>query len=382
MKQKPRWTLEMLTASLAVLCGLLVLVLLIQRPTAWLALLALVVLWGVVVVLFRCQLRKWVARWMCGGSFEGSKLQFSLEPLSQPAALLSGETVLWYNAQFRTRLLNGQDALVNRVQKVLPGLDLQQCRKQEGQLLTLADGMWSVHSSTVPGDAESMTLLVLNEETALRKVEAEYKASRPGYLVFLVDGYDDVFGDMLDSERARLLEGINRTLEDMIGRGSGFLRRVASGRYIAVVEERQMEQFANRGYDVLDKIRALDPSVNLSLSIGIGRGAKTLREAQDAKLLLQICRDPALLCGCARRREDYKHLFCPNGLFCPGQCDLQFHLCTKAPLTFCAKIRFQPFLRSLQERCLRTLDADRCRSSRRYTFQFQLHLRGQPEQDH
>ena len=271
----------MLTASLAVLCGLLVLVLLIQRPTAWLALLALVVLWGVVVVLFRCQLRKWVARWMCGGSFEGSKPQFSLEPLSQPAALLSGETVLWYNAQFRTRLLNGQDALVSRVQKVLPGLDLQQCRKQEGQLLTLADGMWSVHSSTVPGDAESMTLLVLNEETALRKVEAEYKASRPGYLVFLVDGYDDVFGDMLDSERARLLEGINRTLEDMIGRGSGFLRRVASGRYIAVVEERQMEQFANRGYDVLDKIRALDPSVNLSLSIGIGRGAKTLREAQD-----------------------------------------------------------------------------------------------------
>ena len=160
MKQKPRWTLEMLTASLAVLCGLLVLVLLIQRPTAWLALLALVVLWGVVVVLFRCQLRKWVARWMCGGSFEGSKLKFSLEPLSQPAALLSGETVLWYNAQFRTRLLNGQDALVNRVQKVLPGLDLQQCRKQEGQLLTLADGMWSVHSSTVPGDAESMTLLL------------------------------------------------------------------------------------------------------------------------------------------------------------------------------------------------------------------------------
>lgn len=72
MKQKPRWTLEMLTASLAVLCGLLVLVLLIQRPTAWPALLALVVLWGVVVVLFRCQLRKWVARWMCGGSFEGS----------------------------------------------------------------------------------------------------------------------------------------------------------------------------------------------------------------------------------------------------------------------------------------------------------------------
>ena len=50
MKQKPRWTLEMLTASLAVLCGLLVLVLLVQRPTAWPALLALVVLAAVIVL--------------------------------------------------------------------------------------------------------------------------------------------------------------------------------------------------------------------------------------------------------------------------------------------------------------------------------------------
>lgn len=281
MKHKPRWSLEMLTAALAVLCVLLLFLLLTVNLKIWYPLLLLLVVWGVFMVAFRYRLRRWINRWVRGTNFENSKAQFSLEPLSQPVALLSGETVLWYNAQFRKRLMADTDLLVSRAQKILPGLDLQQCRTQEGQILTLADGIWSVHSSTVPGNAESMTLLVLNEETALRRVEAEYKASRPGYLVFLVDGYDDVFGDMLDSERARLLEGINRTLEDMIGRGSGFLRRVASGRYIAVVEERQMEQFAQKGYDVLDKIRALDPSVNLSISIGIGRGAKTLREAQD-----------------------------------------------------------------------------------------------------
>ena len=271
----------MLTVSLAILCGLLVLALLLARPAIWPVLAVLVVLWGIGVVVFRYKLRSWVARWICGGDFGKSKAKFSLEPLPQPAAVLSGETVLWYNAAFRERILKGGDLLMSRVQKVLPGLDLQTARTPEGQQLNLADGVWNIHSSTVPGNAESMTLLIFNDETALRKVEAEYKASRPGYLVFLVDGYDDVFSDMLDSERARLLEGINRVLEEMIGRGTGFLRRVASGRYIAVVEERQMEQFALRGYDVLDKIRALDPSVNLSISIGIGRGAKTLREAQD-----------------------------------------------------------------------------------------------------
>ena len=281
MKQKPRWTLEMLTVSLAVLCALLVLVLLVQRPKLWSFLVVLVVLWVIAVVVFRYKLRGWVARWICGGDFDKSKTKFSLEPLPQPVAMLSGETVLWYNGAFRERILKGNDLLMSRVQKILPGLDLQTARKPEGQQLNLKDGVWNIHSSTVPGNAESLTLLVFNEETELRRIEAEYRASRPGYLVFLVDGYDDVFSDMLDSERARLLEGINRVLEEMIGRGTGFLRRVASGRYIAVVEERQLEQFAKRGYDVLDKIRALDPSVNLSISIGIGRGAKTLREAQD-----------------------------------------------------------------------------------------------------
>ena len=271
----------MLTACLAILCVLLMLVLLVQRPAIWPVLVVLAAAWCIGMGLFRYRLRSQLARWVCGGDFSKSKTKFILDPLSQPVVLLSGETVLWYNDQFRQRMLGGQDLLVSRVQKVIPGLDLQQARTQEGQQLALADGVWSAHSSTVPGDAETMTLVVFNEETALRRVEAEYKASRPGYLVFLVDGYDDVFSDMLDSERARLLEGINRVLEEMIGRGTGFLRRVASGRYIAVVEERQLEQFAKRSYDVLDKIRALDPSVNLSLSIGIGRGAKTLREAQD-----------------------------------------------------------------------------------------------------
>ena len=84
----------MLTAALAVLCALLVLVLLVQRPAIWPVLVVLAVLWFALFGVFRYRVRSWVARWVCGGSFEKSKTQFSLEPLSQPAALLSGETVL------------------------------------------------------------------------------------------------------------------------------------------------------------------------------------------------------------------------------------------------------------------------------------------------
>ena len=58
MKQKPRWTLEMLIAALAVLCALLTLALLVQRPAGWPALAVLVVLWGIGVCSFGTRARR------------------------------------------------------------------------------------------------------------------------------------------------------------------------------------------------------------------------------------------------------------------------------------------------------------------------------------
>ena len=70
--------MEMLTAALAVLCALLTLVLLIQRPSIWPVLLALVVAWGICMAAFRYQLRRWLSRWVRGDNFEKSKTKFSL----------------------------------------------------------------------------------------------------------------------------------------------------------------------------------------------------------------------------------------------------------------------------------------------------------------
>ena len=62
----------MLTAALAVLCALLVLVLLVQRPAIWPVLVVLAVLWFALFGVFRYRVRSW---WplVCGGSFENRR---------------------------------------------------------------------------------------------------------------------------------------------------------------------------------------------------------------------------------------------------------------------------------------------------------------------
>lgn len=282
MKHKPSLTLEVLVVGLLVLSAALTLwvAVLTPGPWGWLPL----VLWLVMLAaiwLFGRSLRGMIAHWLTGRTFDGSKLKFSLEQMAAPTLLLSGKTVLWYNAAFRDELECGESYLLGPVAKILPGLNLRTSGAPEGQVLHLGDRIWHAYSSTVEGSTEKVSIVTLTDETALRETEKEYNASRPGCIIFAIDGYSDVFGDILDSERAGILEAINKVLENTIGATTGFLRRFSSGRYLAVVEERHLKKLADEKYTILDEIRAIAPERNLSLSIGVGRGAATLAQAQE-----------------------------------------------------------------------------------------------------
>ena len=281
MKQKPRLTLEVLVVSLLVLCGGFAawLAVLLPARLCWLPL-ALLAVGLLAAALLGRQIRALAARWTSGRQFEDSRLQYSLADLPVPALVLLGKAVLWYNDAFRSALLGGDDCIMAQASRAAPGLNLRAACSAAGQLLVLNGRTWHIHGTAVPENGERVHVLYFHDETALRNTEKEYFASRPGCILFMIDGYDDVFGDMLDSERAGILEDVNRVLEEMIGGTTGFLRRIGNGRYLAVVEERHLKAFADQRYTVLDSVRAIAPQRNLSLSIGVGRGGQNLAEAQ------------------------------------------------------------------------------------------------------
>lgn len=283
MKRKAEWMRRIAAAGLLVPWVLLGIgLILLKNPWLLAAAAALFAAWGITLLVLQQEFCSACAKWVAVGlHHKENGLGVLLADLPQPTALLSDGALVWYNAGFARAFPSVKQPLPAQAERLLGGLDIKACLTEDGQLLRLNGHQWNVHGCTAEEAGETLCLLVFHEETALREVEQEYAASRPGYLIFSIDGYAEVFGDMLDSEKARLLEGVNRTLEKMIGSSTGFLRRVSRGRYIAVAEERHLEKFAQDRYHILDEIRALDESVNLTVSIGIGRGARTLREAQD-----------------------------------------------------------------------------------------------------
>lgn len=225
-------------------------------------------------------LRAFVARNLCGSTFEGSKVQYTLSALPFPVVLIYGKTVLWYNAAFRELVLNGVDAVLSASERLLPGLDLDVCAQPHGQGLEIRERRFTAYASAAKGE-KGATLLYLLDDTVYKDTMDEYAASRPAYLNIVIDSYDELFNDMKDSEQAHELEAINRLLEEYIGRTNGFLSRVSNNRYLAVVEERDVRQMMQERFDILDQVRNLHPGGMLTLSIGVGHGGATLYECQE-----------------------------------------------------------------------------------------------------
>ncbi len=279
MHRKPRMTLEIAAAALFVLCAVLTVLAGIADPRLLVPLFLVLIMVALGFWFGAAALRAKIAKYLSGNVFDGSSVQYTLAKLPIPVLLLSGKTVLWYNEPARTKLLQDEDAVLAPVNRLLPGLELRTCNQAQGQNLEQNGCRYTAFASSMEGSDE-LSILYLIDDTDLKRDAAEYRATRPAVLLFELDGHDVVFNDMKESERAGLLESYSRVLENYIGKAQGLLRRVTNFRYLAVVEERYMKEMVAARFDVLDKVRALDENNTITVSIGVGRGGKSLADCQ------------------------------------------------------------------------------------------------------
>ncbi len=280
MKHTGSYWMVLALILLTAACAALAVPVAMLRPQWLLAPAAALVLAVVLLAVFGHRLRALIARYLGAKALDDSQLQATLARLPVPACLVRQGTLLWYNPPFRDMILQGEDAVCPAPAEMLPDLDLAVCARPHGQDLTAGTYRFTAYASEAP-DAKGASVLVLVDDTVYKDTLEEYAASRPAYLVMCIDGYDEIFNDMKDSEQAHALEAIHSLLEEYISRTSGFLRRVANNRYIAVVEERDVRRMRQERFDILDKVRALNTGRTVTLSIGVGHGGRTLAECQD-----------------------------------------------------------------------------------------------------
>ncbi len=285
MKKKPSVTLW-LTMIWLTLCCLLSAVLLVSSSLRLAAAgLLLFLLCAACLFLLRLSLRRGIKK-LLAGDLEGSSANLAaLQGMFVPAAVVNENRLLWYNDAFKEQILAGEEAAGAAVAKLLPMLEPAAYLSAQGQWIQLDQTQYTVYGAHDP-QRSGATVLYLVENTSLKWKAAEYDATRPAVLHILLDTYDELKRDLRTADLGRITGAVQDAVMDYVAHNSkGFVIRVASDRFLAVVEDRHIDVMIQDKFSVLDTVRKLGGEMGMTtLSIGVSRGAATLAAAEEAAL--------------------------------------------------------------------------------------------------
>ena len=205
-------------------------------------------------------------------------------PIPLVVANESGE-IVWYNRPFEAGVLRGKQMVGSAIDILVPDVDLDGDIRTRGIRLRYEERSYRVYMVEAVGERDdSLRLFYFLDETELRHYTNEYFETRMSVAVIMLDSYDELLQDAKESEKTRIIGAMEETLEKFANDHSCYLTRTARrDKYIAIIEERSLKKIIEERFRLLDDIRELEiPEMKArpSISIGVGRGADSLTEAE------------------------------------------------------------------------------------------------------
>jgi c-di-AMP phosphodiesterase-like protein len=218
----------------------------------------------------------------------GSLLRF---PLPMAVIRPAGGEILWANEPF-SRMIGISGRFEKEIGAVVPGLStrwLAERKDRHPQPVQLRDSFFTVYGTLLPArgahpysqDEEArlaaLYFIDCTEELTSRQ---ELTGSKPVAAVVLIDNYEELMKDAIDSEKSNLVAAIDKRVVEWASPAKGLLRKYDRDKYLFVCETRHMTMLADAKYSLLDAVRELKNHVGVvaTVSIGIGHDAPTLEE--------------------------------------------------------------------------------------------------------
>ena len=201
----------------------------------------------------------------------------------------SDENVIWYNASFEANIFDEDRAYGIHLSELV-GNNTSKVYTLSGAIVKILDRYYRVTARK--SDVFDLSVISFVDETDHVMLEDEFKKSHKTVLIMTVDNYDDVLQNSKESGKAHVQVQIERMFEHFIENTNGVIHKISNDRFFAIIEDRHLGPIIERRFDILDEARSISigERSNVTLSIGVGRGAKTLAESESfAKQALDMC---------------------------------------------------------------------------------------------
>jgi Predicted signaling protein consisting of a modified GGDEF domain and a DHH domain len=281
MKSKRNLSIEILLILLAVCFVALDVVLVFINTTAFFIVLGVTVLVILVFIVRASAIRKRLAQLITGiGPGMSSTQQSLLSTMEIPVLITdSSNGVLWYNELFKKDFELKKDIYLEDISTIIPDFDAQACLTERGGSYVLGEKHYTMFSTGSIQGAETIYISILFNDTIQYREAERYRLTRPSVLMFTIDSMDEYNGTVRESERSEILAEVYRAMENFINNTNGIYVRLSSRNYVAIIEEQHIAQIIEKRFPILDTVRSItSANIPVTMSIGVGRGAKTLYE--------------------------------------------------------------------------------------------------------
>ena len=204
----------------------------------------------------------------------------NIDDIMIPVVILSKENeIMAANALFKENVCGNEDPLGDSITKYLSGDDVDAIYGSNGADTQYND-KWYI-AFAVRHEYGSIVYFI--DDNTYKTNSDEYLETRPVVAIVAFDNKDELERETDNSEAIKVTVAVEQEIVKWVSSTKGFYKKMSGGRYIVVMEERDIKRSIDGKFRILDDIRMININDRLSatISIGIGRGGKTFKENEQ-----------------------------------------------------------------------------------------------------
>ena len=118
-------------------------------------------------------------------------------------------------------------------------------------------------------------LLYFFDVTEQLEIQTQYYADRTVLAILFIDNYDEITSTMDDQSRSMANSLVTSIINEWALKEGIYVKRIASDRFIAVLNESILGTLENEKFSILDAVREKTANINMSLTLSIGVGVES-----------------------------------------------------------------------------------------------------------
>lgn len=181
--------------------------------------------------------------------------------------------IVWYNEAFHQTFYMGSNREIQgkNINDEL-NLRLEDCLAESDMEYSYKNVDFQLVTQAISDSRGELYIINFFDVTLYKRQKQIYSRYEPIFCYIMIDNYDDIVDSLSTYEKSSILSQIDLRLTDWANRKDAFIMHYENDRYLVIFEREKLAVMERAHFHILDEVREIQNSENLTITLSIGIG--------------------------------------------------------------------------------------------------------------